>query len=331
MAARRTPGIARAIVWIMVGLLIAACLIPLVGTNRWWVRILVFPQVQFTALLILLAVAIPFLFDLRRTPPRLLLGAAGLCIAYQLHYLLPFTPLWPDEARSAESCAREDRLRVLLLNVGDGNEQAARVLELVRETDPDLFLAVETDASWLRRLEPLKQRLPHVVAAPRDDAWGLTLYSRLPLASPQVRYLVEDYVPSIKSGVTLRSGATVDFYGLHPKPPMMHDTAPGESEVERVGREIGASGRPAVLAGDLNDVPWGYALGNMLDASGMADPRVGVGFDGTYQTGVPLMRWPIDHIFFTPHFALQLFDPLGDVGSDHFPLLADLCFDRRAS
>lgn len=326
MARRRTSAIVRTIVWVLAALAIAASLIPLIENNRWWVRIFIFPQVQLTALLILLAIAVPFLFKLRRTPPKLLLGALALCLAYQLHYLVPFTPLWPDEARTAGSCAPEDRLRVLVLNVKEGNEQAAPVLRLVGETEPDLFLAVETDAYWTGALAPLQRELPHVVAAPRDSPWGLTLYSRLPLASPEVRYVVEDYVPSIKTGVALRSGETVSFYGLHPKPPLMHGTAPGESEVERVGREIGASGRPAVLAGDLNDVPWGYALNNMLEASNMVDPRVGLGIDSTYQTGIPLMRWPLDHIFFTPHFALQRFDPLGDVGSDHLPLLADLCF-----
>lgn len=325
MSARRAHISVRASLWIAAILLIAATLIPIVESNRWWVRIFIFPQAQFTILLILLALAVPFLLNLRRTPPKLLLAALVACIAYQLHYLLPFTPLWQDDARTARSCAAEDRLRVLVLNVREGNETEAPVLDLVRDVRPDLFLALEMDSHWTRALEPLRARMPHVVSAPRDDPWGLTLYSRLPLSSPEIRYVVEDYVPSIKTGVRLGSGALVDFYGLHPKPPLMHGTGSGEAEVIRVGREIGASGRPSVLAGDLNDVPWGYAAKRMLDVSGMVDPRIGRAFDATFKAGNPLMRWPLDHVYFTPHFGLIAFDPLRDVGADHFPLLAELC------
>lgn len=331
MAARRANSFVRAAIWILAALLIAATLIPIAESNRWWVRIFIFPQAQFTILLILLALAVPFLFNLRRTPPKVLLAALVACIAYQLHYLLPFTPLWPDDARTARSCAAEDRLKVLVLNVREGNEGEGPVLDLVRDVRPDLFLALETDSHWERTLEPLKAAMSHVVSAPRDDPWGLSLYSRLPLSSPEVRYVVEGYVPSIKTGVRLGSGATVDFYGLHPKPPLMHASAKGDSEVVRVGREIGASGRPSVLAGDLNDVPWGYAAQRMLEVSGMADPRIGRAFDATFKADNPLMRWPIDHVYFTPDFGLIAFDPLRDVGADHFPLLAELCLSAPPS
>jgi endonuclease/exonuclease/phosphatase (EEP) superfamily protein YafD len=153
---------------------------------------------------------------------------------------------------------------------------------------------------------------------------GLTLYSRRTLVSPEVRYLVEDHVPSIKMGVRLPSGAAFDFYGLHPKPPLMRSSAKGDTEVLRASREIQASKYPAVLAGDLNDVPWGYTNQRFLEVSGMVDPRVGRAFEATFEAGTPFFRWPIDHVYVTPDFGVLAFERLRDVGSDHFPLLADL-------
>ena len=151
------------------------------------------------------------------------------------------------------------------------------------------------------------------------------LFSRLSLISPEVRYLVEDYVPSIKTGVRLRSGETLNFCGLHPKPPLMHSSTQSDTEVVRAAREIRESREPAVLAGDLNDVPWSYAQEHFRETSGMADPRLGRAFDATFKADNPFMRWPLDYVYFTPHFSLAAFDPLQDVGADHFPLLADLC------
>lgn len=309
------------------GLLILAALIPSLRIDQWWVRIFSFPQAQFAALLVLAGIAVPFVFRLTRTGPKVLLAAIVSTLVYQATYLLPFTPLWPSNAREVEGCATDSRLRVLILNVREGNEQAEPVLQLVRRVKPDLFLAVETDSYWTRNLRALEQQLPHTATAPRDTPWGLSLYSRLPLASPEIRYLVDDYVPSIKAGVRLPSGEIFDFYGLHPKPPLMHSAERGETEVVRAAREIRSAGRPAVLAGDLNDVPWSYAQQRFREISQMRDPRLGRAFGATFKADNPLMRWPLDYVYFTPGFGLVRFEPLDDVGADHFPLLAELCLE----
>ena len=103
-------------------------------------------------LLVLAAIAIPFVFRMSRTGPRLLLAAVGAALVYQATVLLPFTPLWASNARAVETCPVEDRLRVLALNVREGNEHAEPVLDLVREVNPDIFLALEADGYWARNL-----------------------------------------------------------------------------------------------------------------------------------------------------------------------------------
>ena len=42
----------------------------------------------------------------------------------------------------------------------------------------------------------------------------------------------------------------------------------------------------------------------------------------------PLLAWPLDHIFVTPHFRLMGIDRMRDIGSDHFAMLFDLCLVR---
>lgn len=326
MSGRRIPKWLSAIIWILALLLIAATLIPLINTNQWWLRVFIFPQAQFTILLLLVALAVPFLLDMRRSAPKILLITVAASLVYQLQYLLPYTPLWPVEARTAQACPAEKRLRLLILNVQAGDNASAQTLSLVRRTAPDLFLAVETESAWVRAMAPLQDRYPQVVSAPREDAWGMMLYSRLPLVSPKVRYLVEDYVPSIKTGVRLPSGDIFTFYGLHPKPPLMHDSTQGDAELIRAGREIRNNRAPAILAGDLNDVPWGRTNQLFQMISGMADPRVGRAFDASFKVDNPIARWPLDHVFVTPEFGVLAFEPLGDVGSDHFPVLAELCY-----
>lgn len=328
---RGYPPWVRVSLWTAAILLVAATLIPLVESDWWWVRVLMFPQLQFALLLLVLAVVIVLLFGIGRGTPWGLLGVIAAALAYQLHTLLPYTPFWPVEAPSARHCPAADPLRVLVVNVREANEDAAPVIALLREVDPDLFLALETDGYWDRAFDPLAAALPHSVTAPRDSPWGMALHSRLPLVEPAVRHLVEDGVPSIKARVRLRSGRAVDFYGLHPKPPLGRSSRKGDDEVIRAAREIGRGGRPAILAGDLNDVPWGHAAQKMKRAGSLRDPRVGRGFAATFDADNPLMRWPIDHVYVTGDFGIVRFEPLRDVGADHFPLLAELCLPPEAA
>lgn len=306
--------------------LMVAILVPRIGGQLWWVQTLNFAQVQFAILLIVVAIAIVVFLDLKRRFTQFLVAALAACGAYQANFLLPYTPLAAKQLGSASSCAPDNRLRILTLNVLRGNDKSAPVLDLVRSIKPDLFLAQEADPAWKQALQPLKNEYPHVVDAARDGYWGMMLFSRLPLANPEVRYLVEDYVPSIRTGVRLPSGAVATFYGLHPKPPLGNSiVAKGDAEILHAGREIRQRAAPAVLAGDLNDVPWSHTLQRFQRESGMRDPRVGRGLYPTYKTNAPLMRWPIDHVFASHSFRILGYEKLADVGSDHFPVLATLC------
>jgi endonuclease/exonuclease/phosphatase (EEP) superfamily protein YafD len=94
-----------------------------------------------------------------------------------------------------------------------------------------------------------------------------------------------------------------------------------------VGREIHRCPEPAIVAGDLNDVAWSYTTRLFQRISGLMDPRLGRGLYNTFHARNPLMRWPLDHVFFDPEFRLCRLERLGDIGSDHFPILAELSFE----
>ena len=100
-----------------------------------------------------------------------------------------------------------------------------------------------------------------------------------------------------------------------------------DAEILLVGREIRNRGEAAIVAGDLNDVAWSHVTRLFRRLSNALDPRIGRGLYATFNARWPLMRWPLDHIFFTEDFRLVRLERMGFIGSDHFPILVELSYE----
>lgn len=306
-------------------LLVLATAVSFIPSNEWWIRIFDFPRRQIAVLLVV-AVGTTAVVDVRRWRSRLLLAAMVVALIAQVWRILPYTPLAGVEVTSRDPCAPDTRVRLLVANVEYANQDARAVIELIREVDPDIVLLFEPGAWWAFELRALEQDLPYVVGQPQEDTWGLLLYSRLELHEPEVRFLVDRDIPSVRARVRLASGQDVWLYGVHPRPPRPgDDTDERDTELMIVAREIRGHSRPAILAGDLNDVAWSRTTSRLRQTADLRDPRIGRGVYATFNANWPIgFRWPLDHVFVTPHFDLCVLERLPHVGSDHFPLLADV-------
>ncbi len=318
--------------WLVQGaglLLVAATVLPYWRSHVGLVRSCDFPRVQ-------IAGAIPVvagLLLLAGGPVSLGLAALlALCLVLQARAILPFTPLARRQAEAVRpgEVRPEAQVTILIANVLESNRDYGGLLREAARARPDLILALETDEGWRRALAPLERDYPNVVAQAQDNTYGLMLYSRLPLERPQVRILLEDDVPSIRTGVVLPSGERFTFHGVHPRPPHPgHSSAPRDAELVLVAREVDREDGPTVVAGDLNDVAWSDTTRLFQSISGLLDPRRGRGPYPTFNARWPFLRWPLDHVFFSEHFLLRRIERLPDIGSDHFPILITLQLEPR--
>ena len=220
-----------------------------------------------------------------------------------------------------------DRMDHRPRQLSGGQEQRVAIARAI-VMDPDLVLAMETNAFWADALARLHPRYPHRIERPQENAYGMMLLSRLELREPEVRFLMDDDVPSFRTRLLLRSGECVWLYGVHPRPPHTFQASfDRDAELLVVGREIRRSPEPTIVAGDLNDVAWSYTTRLFQRISGLMDPRLGRGLYASFHARKWYMRWPLDHIFFDPEFRLVRLARLPDIGSDHFPLLAELSYE----
>lgn len=315
--------VARWALVLLAALLATASLVPLIPTEWWWVRLLDFPRLPFAAALVVVGVGL--LICLRMAPrssgPALALVAVGLTVNGWI-----LRPYLPTRSVAADTCPAEQRLSILIANVQFGNHEAGPLLAAVRRTQPDLFLAMETDAWWEDVLKPVAEAMPHTLKRITGSYYGIHFFSRLPLVNGEIRHLAGQDTPAIVTGVTLRTGEVVDFVGIHPKPPQLWQSARGrDAQLYAAAAVLRERVEPGLLAGDLNATPWEIAVERMRRLSGLIDPRRGYGYVATWNAKSSWMRWPLDHIFHEGGFATLSIERLDAFGSDHFPYLVRLC------
>ncbi len=310
-------------------LLLLVTLLPLSRHTHWIVRGLDFPRLQFTGLAILLLFAELLLLDMQLLTSQALIIATIACLAWQLWWILPYTLLWPAEVKNATLTDTNNLLTILTANVLTPNRNANALIELVNQHQPDILVTLESDQWWENQLAVLETNMPYSVKCPLDNLYGMHVYSTLPLVAAEISYLVEDDVPSIHTGVQLRSGVFLRAHFLHPAPPAPTENAASaerDAELLIVARSIAETNEPVIVTGDLNDVAWSATTRLFRKISGLLDPRVGRGVFNTFHADYPLIRWPLDHLFHSQHFTLQHIERLPSIGSDHFPLLARLAY-----
>ena len=304
--------------------------VPVARAKAWWIRIFDFPRLQITVLAAGALAAFLAAWD-PSSPWQLTFAALLACaLAYQAFMMFPYTRVARRQVEPARRPGPERTITLFFANVLMTNRDAASLLAIIEEEDPDLVLAVEADAWWARQLDPLALSRPYAVRHPQDNTYGMALWSRLELVEPQVKFLVQGDIPSIHAKVRLGGGELVELRCLHPRPPAppeADDAKPRDRELILVARELAGKPDPAIVLGDLNDVAWSRTNYRFQEVSGLLDPRIGRGFYHTFHARYPFLRYPLDHCFHSRHFRLVKFRRLRAFGSDHFPVCICLSYE----
>lgn len=313
---------------VLIGLLGVATALPFSRCQHYLIRGWDFPRLQIAIGLLVLAGGQIAAGWTERPIEWVVLGIAVVALGVQARWILPYSIFAPKEVAEPRDPRPERSIRLLSANVLQPNRNAAGFLALVRRAAPDIVIVLEGNAWWQERLDVLEgEGYTHTMKCPLENLYGMLVYSRRPLFGMSTQFLVDKECPSMHAIVELLSGERVTLHVLHPAPPSPTENETSEerdAELVMVGKAVHGAKRPAIVAGDLNDVAWSATTRLFRKVSGMLDPRVGRGLFSSYHAKIPGMRWPLDHLFHSRHFCLNEIRRLPGFGSDHFPLLIDL-------
>lgn len=326
--------IVKIILVILSSVIIIGTAISHLKKEYWWVRAFDFPRLQIFTIGLTLLIAWYFVWEGKNVADYVFASLLVLSLANQFIKILPYTPFYPKQVITCKDPNGYKCFKLLVMNVLMDNRNGTKALRLLEESDPDIIIGLETDEWWVEQFAKLKSKYKHRVEIPKDNTYGMILFSKYELTDTDVKYLLIDDVPSIHTKVVVPGDGYFRLYAVHPKPPMpghsLYSTK-RDAELIMVGKETRELDEPIIVAGDLNDVAWSYTTTLFQRFSELLDPRIGRGMFNTFNSKYLFFRWPLDHVFHSDHFQVMKITRLPHFGSDHFPIMIELCLKRAES
>lgn len=229
-------------------------------------------------------------------------------------------PMYLD-GHVAES-EKDSTVRAILINVNTRLGDVECVKQTIQEFDPDIIVLEEINTRWVLDLQWLNDSHPHCCVKPREDNFGIGLFSKHPIAKGEIVYIGDALVPSIVATIFIG----VDKLGViatHPLPPLGAAYSRWRNEqLEKLPDYISSS-LPMILLGDLNVTPWNYYFRKLLKRTELIDSSAGLGIQPTWPNYNPLLWIPIDQCLHSRDIIILNKRIGADVGSDHYPVIID--------
>lgn len=318
----------------LVGILAFLCLLtsllPMVPLPHGIFRVFDFPRIQ-SASISAGTIVIALLFLPWTSTTWIMIAALGAAFAIQLYHIARFSPFWPRRSANYKGEPPDAPLiSILTSNVKQGNRRFDELQKLVTSCDADICVFMETDEQWIEALKEVTSQYRHHIEQPLSNGYGMYLVSRFPLASSEIRFLLNEEVPSFDLMVEHPQEGSFRLISVHPEPPVAYNNTIGrDAEIAMVGQMVRSEERPVIVCGDLNDVAWSMTTRRFVRIARLLDPREGRGQFNTFDARYFFLRWPLDHIFHSAHFKLVGMKRLPHIGSDHFPMIYTLALTEQ--
>ena len=314
----------------LLAMLLVVSILPFSYSQHYLIRSCDFVRLQVVYLACASLIAAGYLIS--TTDSWLFIGCAVasiIVLILQVGWIYPYTKLANKEVASSNKSDKHS-IRIMSANVLMSNTEYDKLIGIVKTHQPDFLITLESDQTWQNKLSCLEPEYPYRVYCPKDNRYGMHLYSKFKIKRQQVSELIESDIPSIHILFEDADGIEVQGHFIHPAPPSPTEedsSRPRDTELIILAKALKNRLRPCIVAGDLNDVAWSRSTRLFMRISGLLDPRKGRGFFNTFHASYFFMRWPLDHLFHSNEFSVKRIERLEKYGSDHFALLTELVYN----
>lgn len=236
-------------------------------------------------------------------------------IALNLFYL---APTW-----SVDKIDKAD-LKIYFANLLSSNDKYDLVINNILKKNPHLVVLQEVTQAWEKELSKLSEKYPYKVVVSREDNFGIAVYSSVEFKYHKT-YLSSAGLESILVELAVED-ENISVLTTHPLPPIGLDYWNSRNvQYDEIKDYFKKSTGRKILIGDLNTVPWSFYIQNVEKENQIVSIN---SFDDTWNTLFPPM-FRIRTLFALASSSIKgEIRILDDVGSDHFPLLLKIKFNK---
>lgn len=295
-------------------------LLPSIRISHWTFRVFDFIRIQLLFLQIALLISSIFIIN----NPLIIACqfALSIAIVWQVYIIYPFLPLKP---KSTLPKTKVNSISLISVNVLQSNKEYQRLISLVESVQPSILLTMETNGLWDEGLEKIENTYSFNYKIPKENRYGMHLYTNLEIKTIKEHYFISDETPSIEAHLVDLEGNEFIFWGVHPPPPSPTEKPTArqkDAELMKISKLIRGSNLPTLVAGDFNNVCWSRSAHLFSKVSTLKDARLGRGIFGTFPTRPSIFRFPLDLLFNSKAIEVNEIKVLSDIGSDHLPLFS---------
>lgn len=244
-----------------------------------------------------------------------------------LSLLLAILLMWKVYPGSIEQETNaKSELSILSVNLLSSNTDAQKVNQYIRDIDADVLLLIEYTAFWDRHAA--LEEYPYSITRPREDNFGIALYSKIPLHDEEIIDFTQSRFPMTTAILDI-NGEQLRILGLHYENPV----GARQTKVQRfqIQEMISFANQfdHFIAIGDFNLTPYSKGFENIIQNTSLQDSRKGFGIQGSWPNVASIFRIPIDHALVSEHIQVTQREIGQPVGSDHLPLYLQLRIDTE--
>ncbi|BAY12542.1 endonuclease/exonuclease/phosphatase family protein [Calothrix sp. NIES-2098] len=294
----------------------------------WPLELLAHFRVHYLVASLIVTIILGILWKTRHLKSKVIVLAALLLVGLNVIEVLPW--YLPHSQQLVGNASKQ--IRLLSFNINIQNNDNKEVINVVRNSHPDLALFLEVNRSAFDNLKAeLKNTLPYTFRSPGG---GLAIFSRLPIQDVKADNF------NGKGGHNLIATLTLDqqpikLIGTHPIVPVTRSNFHRRNlQLAALSDYIRELNQPLILMGDFNLTPWSPYYRRFINKTNLHNTRLGFGILPSWPRPathvhlpswiIPLINIPIDHCFVSKHFSVAQIYTGANANSDHAPLITDL-------
>ncbi len=271
------------------------------------------------------AISLVLLFLAFFTKSKLFISFIFLLTIYNACFICPWY-FSPDQSTEEPLF----KLKLLHANVFTDNSNKNALIKLIQQEDPDIITVQEIDEWWRNSLEVIYTDYPYYQTIPREDNFGIGIYSKYPFKELNVRANMI-YTPTLAIELSIKNHPFI-VMTTHPVPPVNQAYFMRRNrQLEYLAKWCQKSTKPLVVIGDMNLTLWSDHYKSFIETSNLQNSRQGFGMIGSWPTNMLLMRIPIDQCFNSKEFTVSDIRVADSIDSDHLPLIVDLEFNPKTT